>query len=195
MVLHEDPRLSAADAKALRTTLLPPVVRSVETAFDSPFLKVMKQATALPCGQTVTFHLVQEADVAVCLPMTTEGHFVLLEEYRHGPQRALFEIPAGSVEAGEDAETAARREALEETGHAGDVQYLGSTWISAYSGARKHIFLMRNAEKVQEPEPGASDMCRVLLVSRGGLEAVLDAGELTDLDAGLRCLRFLDHGL
>jgi ADP-ribose pyrophosphatase len=153
---------------------------------------VTKNLKRMPTGQEATFYLRQENDVAVCLPVTREGRFVVVEEYRHGPGRWLFEIPGGDVDKDESAEMAVAREVQEETGYAGEILYLCSTWISAYSNARKHIYLMVNAEKVTTPEMADADLFRVAEISRDELDLVLTAGALTDLDAGLACLKKLD---
>ncbi len=44
------------------------------------------------------------------------GEAVLLVERNHGPSEGLWSLPGGSIEAGETAEDAARRETHEETG-------------------------------------------------------------------------------
>lgn len=48
--------------------------------------------------------------------MPTPGSVLLVGQYRHAAREYLWELPAGSVDEGEDAETAARREAHEELG-------------------------------------------------------------------------------
>jgi ADP-ribose pyrophosphatase len=163
-----------------------------ETDYASRYLVVTKNLKRMPNGQEATFYLRQESDVAVCLPVTREGRFVMVEEYRHGPGRWLFEIPGGDVEKDERAEMAVAREVQEETGYTGEVFHLCTTWISAYSNARKHIYLMLNAEKVAIPEMADADLFRVAEISRDELDRVLTAGALTDLDAGLACLKKLD---
>lgn len=176
------------------TPALPvPTILDEKIIYDSPWLRVRQVETGFPSGLRRAFSLKDEPDVAVCLPVTADGRFVLVEEYRHGPRRRLFELPAGIVDPGETAHVAAAREALEETGYAGEVSHLGSTWISAYSNARKHIFVMRDARKVCEPQPEPHELMRVVIASREDLEDVLRSGELTDLDAGLLCLRALDR--
>ena len=169
----------------------PELIRQ-ETDYSSRYLVVTKNLKRMPNGQEATFYLRQENDVAVCLPVTREGRFVVVEEYRHGPGRWLFEIPGGDVDKDESAEMAVAREVQEETGYTGEVFHLCTTWISAYSNARKHIYLMLNAEKVAIPEMADADLFRVAEISRDELDRVLTAGALTDLDAGLACLKKLD---
>jgi ADP-ribose pyrophosphatase len=179
------------EPELLTTFRAPPVVER-ERVFDSPYFRIERQTVEMPSGSRATFYLRQEPDVAVCLPVTPDGRFVVLEEYRHGPGRSLFEVPGGTVDEGEDPLAAAARETLEESGYRGQVTHLASTWISAYSTARKHIYLMRDATQETAPIVSDSEMSRVLLLSRSAFETVLASGELTDLDCGLLCLRTWD---
>lgn len=178
----------------LKTTLPLPATHDGEIVYDSPWLKVRKVDTVFPSGLRRPFLLKVEHDVAVCLPVTPDGRFVLVEEYRHGPRRILFDLPAGMVDEGEAPQLAAARETLEETGYAGDAPVpLGTSWISAYSNARKHIFLMTGARRVQDPQPEPHELLQVRLATRAELDEVVRSGQLCDLDAALLCLQHLDR--
>lgn len=50
----------------------------------------------------------------VLLPMKDDGHVILIRQFRHSINRELWELPAGSLDAGESAESAAARECEEE---------------------------------------------------------------------------------
>lgn len=140
----------------------------------------------------MSLFLREEGEVAVCLPVRNDGAIVLVREYRPGPKRYLMEVPGGMVDADEEPITAAAREVLEETGYAGDVEHLASTWVSAYSNQRKHIFIMRSATKIAEPHLDPTDISEVSIVSIAELEAIVTSGELTDMDAGLLALKALN---
>ena len=62
---------------------------------------------------------------------------------------------------------------------------------SAYSTARKHIFIMPAARRISQPAPEPSELSRVVQVSLDDFRTVLADGALTDLDAGLLCLQRL----
>ena len=177
----------------MQVTFEAPKTLSESTDYESPWLVVKRVVKLMPSGAEAVFFLREEPDIVVCLPCTDDGKFVLVEEYRHGPGRALFDIPGGLVDPGEDIIDAAKREILEETGYAGQPTHLISTWISAYSKARKHIFLMKDAKRVQAPDIVDSEMIRVVNVSLPELRGVVGEALLTDLDAGLLCLQTLDE--
>jgi 8-oxo-dGTP pyrophosphatase MutT (NUDIX family) len=63
------------------------------------------------------FFVVEPADWAVALARTTEGRWVVAQQFRFGLRDLTWEFPSGRVEPGEDPATAARREMEEETGY------------------------------------------------------------------------------
>jgi ADP-ribose pyrophosphatase len=169
----------------------PPILQR-HLVFDCAHFRVRRVRMGLPGGFDASFYLREEPDVAVCLPVSPQGQLVVVQEFRPGPGRWLTEIPGGVVDPGETPLAAAVREVREETGYHGQAVHLGSTWISAYSTARKHIFLMRGATPAGPPQPCDGELSRVLLLSRPQFEEVLRRGDLTDLYAGLLCLPNLD---
>ena len=63
--------------------------------------------------------LVLEAGAWVnVIPLTPEGDVLFVRQYRHAARETTLEIPGGLVENGQSPLEAARRELLEETGHA-----------------------------------------------------------------------------
>jgi 8-oxo-dGTP pyrophosphatase MutT (NUDIX family) len=68
-------------------------------------------------GDLHAFHVVDVPTCVQLIPFTVDGRVVLVEQFRQGVQRVSLEFPAGVVEDGEDAVTAALRELEEETGY------------------------------------------------------------------------------
>jgi ADP-ribose pyrophosphatase len=62
--------------------------------------------------------------------VTPDDRLVLVEQYRRGCDRVVRELPAGDLDAGEDAAACAVRELAEETGYraVGPPTALGSLW-------------------------------------------------------------------
>jgi ADP-ribose pyrophosphatase len=91
---------------------------SSEIVGDHDVFKVRRSIMRSPrTGDEHEFHML---DVPLCvkvIPVTEDGHIVLVEQYRQAVQRASLEFPAGVMEPGEDAITAGMRELEEETGY------------------------------------------------------------------------------
>ena len=77
--------------------------------------------------------------------------YVLVEQYRHGCGDVCLEFPAGRCDKGEDFETAARRELLEETGYkVKSIKFLHTQWLSPVRSADKQNVYVAVVE--DEPE-------------------------------------------
>ena len=68
----------------------------------------------LPGGGDHEVAIVRHPPSVVLIPMPDAGHVMIVRQYRHSLGRELWELPAGSVEAGESASEAAARECEEE---------------------------------------------------------------------------------
>ena len=100
---------------------------SSETVFKGRIFTVTADRVVLPNGRTVTMEMVRHAGSVVLLPMADADHIVLIRQYRHALGRWIWELPAGSLEPGEDPATAAARECQEEIGFVpSGVEFVGS---------------------------------------------------------------------
>jgi len=94
-------------------------VLSSRTVFKGRVFKVVSQEVAEPDGVRVRRDIVQHPGSIVILAVddSVKPPRVLLErQYRHAAGARLWELPAGSLEPGENPLPAAKRELLEETG-------------------------------------------------------------------------------
>ena len=104
----------------------PEVGLSEELVYDGKLFKVIKEKVRLPDGKERPREIVKHPGAVALVPVDDEGHLLLVRQYRRAAGKVLLEIPAGTREPDEDAETCARRELQEEIGHdAGSVERLG----------------------------------------------------------------------
>ena len=81
----------------------------------------------LPSGHTSLMDVVRHPGSVVLLPMPAPDQIVLIRQYRYAVDRFIWEVPAGSLEPGEDPAEAAVRECEEEIGLVpGTIERLGS---------------------------------------------------------------------
>jgi len=67
----------------------------------------------------------------VIIPLFDDGTVALVRQYRHPAGKSLLEIPAGSLNAGEDPQLGAERELEEEIGvRAGKIEKIAAFWVS-----------------------------------------------------------------
>jgi ADP-ribose pyrophosphatase len=92
------------------------VVLSSERMFDGKVFEIDRDRVRMPNGRDVTVDIVRHARSVVLLPVPNPGQIVLIRQYRYAVNRWLWEVPAGSVDPGEEPEAAARRECHEEIG-------------------------------------------------------------------------------
>lgn len=91
-------------------------VRSRRTIHQGRIFSVDVDTVALPNGHVVDMEVVRHPPSVVLVPMPDIHHVVLIRQYRYAVDRWLWELPAGSLEPGEDPEVAAARECHEEIG-------------------------------------------------------------------------------
>jgi ADP-ribose pyrophosphatase len=95
----------------------PSVVRvSTVERFKSRVFSVSTDRVRLANGREIDMDIVRHPGSVVLLPMSDANHVILIEQYRHSIERWIWEVPAGRIEPGEDAEDAVRRECEEEIG-------------------------------------------------------------------------------
>jgi len=99
-------------------------VLSSREVYRGPAFWVTTDQVLEPGGVRVRRDIVRHTGSVVILAVDETGAVprILLErQYRHAAQQFLWELPAGRIDDGEEALTAAKRELLEETGYTASV--------------------------------------------------------------------------
>ena len=94
-------------------------------------------------GFSMDMEIIRHPGAAAIVPVMGDGSVLLLKQYRHAVGDFIWEIPAGTIDHGEDARQCAERELIEETGYAARhfERLVEITPLPAYSDERIHIFL------------------------------------------------------
>ena len=134
-----------------------------------------------PDGRPTTYDLVSHPGAVTVLPLDGEGKVLFVRQYRLGAGRELLELPAGTLDPGEDPMVCAGRELREETGMAADhLTLLGDFYmVPGYSTERMWVFLATGLH----PAPLEADADEFIEIEPIELErcwAMVTAGELHD---------------
>ena len=102
-------------------------VLSSKVSFEGPVFRVVTEEVREPGGKPHRRDVVRHPGSVVVLAVndskSKRDPLILLErQYRHAAAQYLYEVPAGSLDPGEDPLAGAKRELLEETG------YKARTW-------------------------------------------------------------------
>jgi ADP-ribose pyrophosphatase len=84
--------------------------------YEGRIFDVTVDRVRLPHGRDADLEIIRHDGSVVLIPVADDGQWLLVRQYRHAAGRFLWELPAGSLEAGEDPDAAAARECQEELG-------------------------------------------------------------------------------
>lgn len=94
-------------------------------------------------GHEYTREIVVHKGSAVIMPVFDDGTIALVRQYRHAAAEYLLELPAGTLNAGEDPEVGARRELEEEIGVVAEkIEKLCEFYVSpGFLTEKMHLFM------------------------------------------------------
>ena len=149
-----------------------------------------------PEGKRLQREVVRHPGSVVIVPVLDDGQVVLIRNWRPALEKELLELPAGTLERGEEAEACARRELIEETGYeARSMDRLGRFYTSpGLSDELMTAFVATGLRHVgQRLEEDEQLTVAPMPVSR--VLGAIDSGELIDAKSMLSLLLALRKGL
>ena len=105
---------------------------------------VTKDRVRLPHGVEATMDIVRHRGSVVLIPMPDANSVILIRQYRHAIGQHVWELPAGSLDPGEEPDAAALRECHEEIGQlATTVERIASLYPSpGYTTEVMHLYVL-----------------------------------------------------
>jgi ADP-ribose pyrophosphatase len=153
-------------------------------AFSGRIFSVHVDRVRLPHGRTLDLEVVRHPRSVVLLPVTATGGIVLVQQYRYAVNRWLWELPAGSLDPGEEPEAAARRECHEEIGKvAARATLLGSFFPTP--GFCDEEMLFYRLDGLSEPTAAAAldedELLEPAEFTELKIRTMVKAGEISDM--------------
>jgi ADP-ribose pyrophosphatase len=157
-----------------------PVLVGTREVFAGRVITVRVDEIEVPAG-IVRREVVAHPGAVVIMPMDGEGRILWVRQHRWPAQRALLELPAGTLEKGETPEGTARRELPEETGFAAKTWTSLGGFFSAPGFCDEYLYSYLATELTPEVAHGDDDedIEVVPLTLDQSLERV-DAGDVID---------------
>jgi ADP-ribose pyrophosphatase len=94
----------------------PIVAGEIRKVYQGRIFTVQIETIVPRSGGQIEVEIVRHPGSVVIVPVTDAGEIVLVRQYRHAIERWAWELPGGSLNAGENVREAAERECHEEIG-------------------------------------------------------------------------------
>ncbi len=111
----------------------------------------------LPDGTSAVREKITHPGAVAIVPLDADGNVLMVRQYRLAADQIMLEIPAGTLEPGEDPAVCAVRELQEETGYRpGKLEAMGGIFAApGYTTEFIHLFFATNL--IESRLPGDSD--------------------------------------
>ncbi|GAG85067.1 unnamed protein product [marine sediment metagenome] len=133
--------------------------------YRGKLIKLRQDKVKLPDGRETIREIVEHPGAVVILALTDDNKVVMIRQFRKPAEEVLRELPAGTVEPGEDLKNCARRELEEETGYYPRKIKKLVTFFSTpgFCNERLTLFLAEDLEKRRKNED-ADEFIKVELI-------------------------------
>lgn len=156
-------------------------VTASEPIFAGRAFKVRIDSVRRPDGKVHRIEIVDHPGAVTLVPVGADGRLHFVRQYRHASLEELLELPAGTLDPGEDPAACARRECREEIGMAPEkLEPLGGFFLApGYSTEYLHVYLATGLTEAPLPADEDEDL-RVERLTLEQAEGLARTGGLHD---------------
>lgn len=173
-------------------------VLQTETIYEGRVVNLYLETVRLPDGTEAVREVIRHGGAVAVVPLHDDGQITLVRQFRLPAGIALLEIPAGTLEPGEDPHDCAVRELQEEVGlFPGRLTRIGGIFLApGYSSEYIHLFVATDL-RPSTLQGDDDEFLEVVRMPFGELLELIDRGEMEDaktITAVLRTARLMERG-
>jgi ADP-ribose pyrophosphatase len=126
--------------------------------------------------------VISHPSAIVVIPLLEPDQTLMVSQYRYAVKQETVEFPAGKLDSGEDIETAARRELIEETGYQADSWRKLMTFAPnvGYSTEMIHVLAARNLTLISSDWQDREEIDQVEIVKLSEVKEMVKSGKIID---------------
>ncbi|KAF5038479.1 ADP-ribose pyrophosphatase [anaerobic digester metagenome] len=144
-------------------------------------LTVEKREITLPNGKQKERVIVHPGGAVAILPV--EGDYCyLIRQYRYAVDDSIYEVPAGTIDEGEEPHETARRELIEETGMKAET-FTPKGWIYSspgYTDERIWLYIAKGLSPCRDYDMDEDEVIEVVRTPIRDLAAMIVDGRIVD---------------
>ena len=156
------------------------LIRS-ETLLKGRAFLIRRDTLKTPDGRETKLDIIEHGGSVIIVPIDKDGNLLFVRQYRHAAGMDLLELPAGTLDEGEEPAVCAAREIREETGFAADkIEKIGDFYLApGYSTEFMHVYLAQ--ELRHDPlEADADEFLSVEKIPFAEAIQMAERGEMPD---------------
>lgn len=171
-----------------------PRVLSSETVYRGRLFNVELDRLEMDGGVTTVRETLRHPGAVCMIPVLDDGRLLLVTQYRHPAGRRLLELPAGTLERGEQPAAAAVRELQEEVGYRpSSSEAIGGFFVApGYTSEYIHLFACTGLVPSRLPGDEDEDI-EVATLTLDEAVACVESGEICDAKSVIGILRWCRH--
>jgi ADP-ribose pyrophosphatase len=158
---------------------------SSKVILDHERLKVTEDRLRLPNGRETNYvrHAPTKDHSVAVIALNTKNQILIQQEYSYPPNKVMWQLPGGSMNAGETIKAAAKRELAEESGYsAKKATILGSFYIhNRLSDKKQYVVLCTELFKHKLPED-EDEFIESYWLSKRQVTAMITKGKLDNIN-------------
>ncbi|MDO8589475.1 MAG: NUDIX hydrolase [Armatimonadota bacterium] len=149
--------------------------------YDGRVVNLRVDTVELPNGRRAAREVVEHKGAVAIVPLIDTDVVVMVRQFRQPTGEILLEIPAGTLDPGEDPDDCAAREIIEETGYrAGTLHKMFKSYLApGYSSEMLHTYLATDLRQT-EAAPEADELLDVVTVGLNEALGMIETGQIKD---------------